>query len=138
MKVRRQFNLPLSYFGQGFQNLDYPIWNNPNSGILEIPTFLSVGKVYASDVFVKPSVAKKQLGAEITVTNPTGAAASGEISGPRLTTKPARPPKHLRPSRLRLRQTAMRARCQRCLGRCQTVVAHADMYRSIAHRNAGW
>jgi hypothetical protein len=107
MKVRRQFNLPLSYFGQGFQNLDYPIWNNPNSGILEIPTFLSVGKVYASDVFVKPSVAKKQLGAEITVTNPTGAAASGEISGPRLTTKPARPPKHLCPSRLRLRQTAM-------------------------------
>jgi hypothetical protein len=46
---------------------------------LEIPTFHSVGKVYASDVFVKPSVAKKQLGAEITVTNPTGAAASGEI-----------------------------------------------------------
>jgi hypothetical protein len=32
MKLRRQFNLPLSYFGQGFQNMDYPIWNNPNSG----------------------------------------------------------------------------------------------------------
>jgi beta-galactosidase len=79
IKLRRQFNLPISYFGQGFQNMDYPIWNNPNSGILEIPTFHSVGRVYASDVFVKPSVAKKQLGAEITVNNPTGAAVSGEI-----------------------------------------------------------
>ena len=78
-KLRRTFNIPLSYFGQGFQDMDYPIWNNPNSGILEIPTFHSVGKVYTRDVFVKPSVANKQLNAEITVTNPTGAAASGEI-----------------------------------------------------------
>ncbi len=79
MKLRRGFNLPISFFGQGFQDLDYPIWNNSNSGILETPTFTSVGAVYASDVFAKPSFANKQLGMEITVNNPTDAAVSGEI-----------------------------------------------------------
>jgi beta-galactosidase len=80
MELRRAFNLPLSYFGQGFQQLDYPIWNNPNSGILEIPTFHSVGQVYTSDVFVKPSVARKQLNADITLSNPSNAAVSGEVA----------------------------------------------------------
>ena len=79
MNLRRIFNLPISFFSQGFQDLDYPIWNNPASGILEIPTFTSVGAVYASDVFAKPSFANKQLGMEITVNNPTDAAVSGEI-----------------------------------------------------------
>ena len=80
MKFRQNFNLPISFFGQGFQDLDYPVWNNAKSGILETPTFTSVGAVYASDVFVKPSVAKKRLDAEITVNNPTSAAVSGEIA----------------------------------------------------------
>jgi hypothetical protein len=79
MKFRRGFNLPVSFFGQGFQDLDYPIWNNAKSGILETPTFNAAGAVYASDVFVKPSVAKKQLSAEITIDNTTNAAVSGEI-----------------------------------------------------------
>ena len=79
LKLRRSFNLPYSFFGSGFQDLDYPIWNNAKSGILEIPTFNSVGKVYASDVFAKPSFTDKKLGMEITVNNPTNAAVSGEI-----------------------------------------------------------
>jgi len=79
LKLRKTFNIPLSYFGQGFQDLDYPIWNNPKSGILETPTFHSVGPVYTGDVFVKPSVANRRLDAEITLNNPSGTAVSGEI-----------------------------------------------------------
>ncbi len=80
LDFRRGFNLPVSYFGSGFQNLDYPVWNNPTSGILEIPTFNSVGAVYTRDVFAKPSVSKKQLDMEVTVNNPTNAAVSGEVA----------------------------------------------------------
>ncbi len=80
LDLRRQFNLPLSFFGQGFQNLDYPIWNNAKSGILETPTFNAVGAVYSSDVFAKPSVANKQLSVEITLNNPTNAAVAGEVA----------------------------------------------------------
>lgn len=80
MKLRRTFNTPLSYFGQGFQDLDYPVWNNPKSGLLEPPVFTSVGTIYSSDIFAKPSVQNKQLGLEITLNNPTNAPVAGEIA----------------------------------------------------------
>jgi len=79
LKLRRTFNLPIKFFGDGFQELDYPIWNAPQSGILCAPTLVAAGGVYASDVFVKPSVEKRQLEAEVALTNVTGQDASGEI-----------------------------------------------------------
>jgi beta-galactosidase len=80
MKLRRKFNLPLSFTSQGFQDLAYPIWNAFRSGILFTPEFTAAGPVYASDVFVKPSVAKKELAAEVTLSNPSSGDASGEVA----------------------------------------------------------
>ncbi len=79
MKLRRTFNLPMKFFGDGFQELDYPIWNCPQSGILCTPSLVAAGRVYASDVFVKPSVVKRQLEAEVSLANAGSQDASGEI-----------------------------------------------------------
>ena len=79
MKLRRHFNTPLQFTHSGFQDLAYPVWNSFQSGILATPTFESAGRVYVSDVFCKPSVAKKSLELEVTVANPSGGAASGDI-----------------------------------------------------------
>ncbi len=79
LKLRRTFNLPLKFFHDGFQDLDYPIWNSPQSGILCTPSLVAAGSVYASDVFVKPLVDRRQLEADITLANTTDADISGEI-----------------------------------------------------------
>jgi len=80
LKLRKTFNYPLEIFHRGFQDLDYPVWNCPQSGILCTPTLVAAGgAVYTSDVFVKPSVAGKQLQAQITVTNSGSQDAAGEI-----------------------------------------------------------
>ena len=82
MKLRRKFNLPLSFSHQGFQDLAYPIWNNFQSGILVTPELVAAGPVCATDVFVKPSVARKELAVEVTLANtwaPGLKAARGKI-----------------------------------------------------------
>ena len=81
MKLRRMFNLPRKFLqhGSGFQDFDYPVWGSPQSGILTTPSLISAGPVYASDVFVKPSVRSKSLAAEVTLSNSTGNDAAGEI-----------------------------------------------------------
>ncbi len=81
MKLRRMFNYPAGegWFGRGFMDFAYPVWSNPQSGMLEAPIFTAAGAVYASDVFVKPSVAKKELAAEITLNNTTNAEQRGAI-----------------------------------------------------------
>ncbi len=79
LKLRRTFNTPIKFFGDGFQDLAYPIWNNSQSGILETPFLTSVGSTYASDVFVQPSVAKKQLNAQITLQNSSNQSANGTV-----------------------------------------------------------
>ncbi len=80
MKLRRTFNIPIGYFGQGFQDMDYPVWNCPQSGILATPTFVAAGGgVYAADVFVKPSVAQKRLESEAILNNTTESDVAGEI-----------------------------------------------------------
>jgi len=79
LKLRRTFNTPLKFFHDGFQDLDYPIWNSPQSGILCTPRFVAAGGVYASDVFVKPLADKGQIEADLTLTNNAGRDASGEI-----------------------------------------------------------
>ncbi|MEN6338348.1 MAG: glycoside hydrolase family 2 TIM barrel-domain containing protein, partial [Phycisphaerales bacterium] len=79
LKLRRTFNTPLKFFHDGFQDLDYPIWNSPQSGILCTPQFIAAGEVYASDVFVKPLVDKGQLEADVMLTNNAGRDVACEI-----------------------------------------------------------
>lgn len=79
LKLRRTFNLPVKFFSDGFQDLAYPIWNHPQSGILVTPELVAAGGVYASDVFVKSSVARKELAVEVMLANRTGAAVTGEL-----------------------------------------------------------
>nr|CAX69033.1 Glycoside hydrolase, family 2, Beta-galactosidase [uncultured bacterium] len=79
MKLRKVFNLPVKYLGNGFQDFAYPIWNHAQSGMLFTPEFVAAGPVYVEDIFAKPSVSKKELGAEITLLNPAGREARGEL-----------------------------------------------------------
>ncbi len=79
-KLRGQFKYPVEWFNKGFMDFDYPVWNCSQSGMLNTPEFVAAGgPAYASDVFVKPSVAKKQMVAEITLNNPSAQNATGEI-----------------------------------------------------------
>lgn len=79
LKLRRTFNLPLRFFSQGWQRLVYPVWNQAQAGILGTPQFVCAGPAYVADAFCIPSVARKELGLEVTVENSTSAAASGEV-----------------------------------------------------------
>lgn len=79
LKLRKHFNFPPVVFTRGFADLDYPIWVNHYSGLLEAPQFVAAGVAYVADVFVKPSVLKKQLAAEITLANPSAKPVTGEL-----------------------------------------------------------
>jgi hypothetical protein len=80
LKLRRKFNLPVSFFSQGFQDLAYPVWNHPQSGILQTPELIVAGgPVYAADVFAKPSLRRRALEAEVTLTNTAARAVKGEV-----------------------------------------------------------
>jgi hypothetical protein len=80
IKLRKTFNYPINFFNQGFQDMDYPVWNCPQSGILATPTFVAAGGgTYVAEAFVKPSVAQKQLEVETVLNNTTGRDAAGEI-----------------------------------------------------------
>jgi beta-galactosidase len=81
MKLRRRFNQPLRIGSEGFQDLAYPIWNSFQSGILDAPVLEATGPVYAQDVFVRPSVSRKRLEADVTVLNPgTGTNATTNVT----------------------------------------------------------
>ncbi len=69
LKLRRRWNLPLQFFGNGFQELVYPIWNQKQMGIIGTPQLVAAGSAYVSDVFCKPSVRERQLGLEIELRN---------------------------------------------------------------------
>ena len=79
-RLRGSWNLPLKKFTEGFQDFAYPVWAGPQSGILDEPSLVVAGPVYTSDVFAKPSVAKKELDAEVTLTNPSSKEFTGEIA----------------------------------------------------------
>jgi hypothetical protein len=87
-KLRSFFRYPLEWQNKGFMDLDYPVWNSFQSGILNTPQFVVAGgPVYVSDVFVKPSVANKSLAAEITLSNTGSAEVKGEIAWEAVNTK---------------------------------------------------
>ncbi len=81
---RLSFNLPTSWMGDKnfiWQNFDFPIGSGyaADAGILEEPSLVVAGGVYASDVFAKPSVKGKKLSLEVTLHNPTAAARSVSV-----------------------------------------------------------
>jgi beta-galactosidase len=83
---RMMFNMPVSWVGaQNWLNnqFDFPVGTAQfaqQAGILETPSLITAGQVYASDVFVMPSVKRKELGLQITVQNPTAAECRVEIA----------------------------------------------------------
>ncbi len=72
---RLLFNEPVAWMGaQNWVNqfFDFPIGTadyGGKSGILATPSLVVAGGVYAADVFVQPSVRKKQLAVELTLRN---------------------------------------------------------------------
>ena len=79
LKLRRMFNMPLEFSHHGFQDLSYPVWAAFQSGILVTPSLVSAGRAYTSDVFCKPSVARKELALEVTVKNPSKEKVAGQL-----------------------------------------------------------
>ncbi len=86
--ARFGFNVPPDMFhNAGGLNLtrfaDFPIlFKARRSGILETPSLVvTPGEVYAADVFVQPSVKKKQLTIDLTLTNPTSKPRTVVLSG---------------------------------------------------------
>lgn len=79
LKLRKKWNLPKKVFHDGFQDLAYPVWNHPESGILVTPEFVSAGPAYTADVFCMPSVHSNQLAVELTVANRGGRPVAGEV-----------------------------------------------------------
>ena len=73
------FNMPLEFSHHGFQDLSYPVWAAFQSGILVTPSLVSAGRAYTSDVFCKPSVARKELALEVTVKNPSKEKVAGQL-----------------------------------------------------------
>jgi hypothetical protein len=77
---RYMFNYPASLFyhggGMGATRFaDFPVLLQVRgAGILEAPSLHSAGPVYVADVFVKPSVSRKDLSLEITLRNSSAAA----------------------------------------------------------------
>lgn len=76
---RMQFNVPVSWMGsRNFinQHFDFPVGSEAcaqSAGILETPSLIATGLVYAADVFVRPSTLRKELTADITLRNSSDA-----------------------------------------------------------------
>lgn len=75
---RYLFNYPVGWFYSGSHGggathyADFPVLLQVRgAGILETPTLTVSGPAYTADVFAQPSVARKELGLEITLHNPT-------------------------------------------------------------------
>lgn len=72
--LRYSMVLPTEFFNsnQGVSmQLDSPVWNHMENGILQEPWLIIAGGVYTSDVFAMPSVKTRRLGLEVTVHNST-------------------------------------------------------------------
>lgn len=65
--IWENFAIPQSRDHQGFLHLDYPVWGCFQSGMLAAPELSISGTTYVSDVFVKPSVSKHRLDADVTL-----------------------------------------------------------------------
>jgi hypothetical protein len=72
------WNLPHAFLNR-HARLDVPIASDNRTGILEPATLVVAGGVYADDVFVKPSVQRRDLGLEVTLRNPGRTPVSAEV-----------------------------------------------------------
>ena len=76
---RMRFNVPVGWMGSRNyinQTFDFPVGAETyaqSAGILEAPSLIVTGPVYAADVFVRPSTSRKELAADVTLRNPGGA-----------------------------------------------------------------
>jgi beta-galactosidase len=82
---RATFMIPSTWLGKNWinQNYDFPIGSEEyagKAGILREPSLVVAGGVYPTDVFVQPSVKKKQLGLEVTLLNTTAAARKAKLA----------------------------------------------------------
>lgn len=72
---RMMFNTPPSFMVKNWCGMyfDFPVANElaAKAGILEAPSLIAAGMVYATDVFAKPSVKNQTLVLEVSVLNPT-------------------------------------------------------------------
>ena len=80
MVLRNLFKVPLETTNRKFADMVYAVHGTTAAGILQTPTLTAAGSVYASDVFVKPSVAKKELAAEVTLSNSAAQPAVADIT----------------------------------------------------------
>jgi hypothetical protein len=83
--LRASFVVPSTWLGQNWvhQHWDFPIGGGhyaEQAGILREPSLVVAGGVYPTDVFVLPSVKKKQLGLEVTLLNTTAAARKAKLA----------------------------------------------------------
>ncbi len=70
--IRNYWRAPLRENAGHLTNvLDMPEALMGHSGMLDRPLFVSAGKVYTNDAFVKTSVSQKKIGLEVTLKNPT-------------------------------------------------------------------
>lgn len=75
---RRAFNTPPGFIAgmQGTtQTFDMPMFGNNENGLIRPVALVAAGRVYADDVFAKPSVKRRELGLEVTLRNPGPVAA---------------------------------------------------------------
>ena len=81
---RLSWSIPVGWLGRSYvnQTMDFPVGSDygAHAGILEAPSLVVAGGVYASDVFAKPSVKDKKLGLEITVLNPSAAERTVQVA----------------------------------------------------------
>ena len=85
--VRTMFNYPADWFyhggggGGATRNADFPVLLQVSgAGILETPSLIVTGPTYISDVFAKPSVARKELALEITLHDTSKNGAGVEVT----------------------------------------------------------
>lgn len=97
------FNTPVSWMGsQNFINqyFDFPIGSSiyaGAAGLLETPSLEVAGPVYTTDVFVKPSVSRKELALEVSLLNPRDAERRIEVLNEVVPTGGGKPEKTFSP-----------------------------------------
>ena len=82
---RKSFNVPVTWMGDRNyvnQHFDFPVGSAAcaqKAGLLETPSLVATGLVYTTDVFVQPSVQRKELGLQISLRNPAKAVRTVQV-----------------------------------------------------------
>ena len=81
--VRSRFNVTPEVMGNNWigQDFDMPTHGHFRSGLLETPSLIVGGPVYAADVFVKTWVTRDEMEVEVEIHNPSAQAVEVAVSG---------------------------------------------------------